>query len=79
MLSKTHCSMWNNIFIYNNAIWKQWFNIYSYDVIFTAGPQEILKKFRENGAKVVFSAEEFCWPDVALAVRDYANISIFKQ
>ncbi|XP_022258413.1 procollagen-lysine,2-oxoglutarate 5-dioxygenase 2-like, partial [Limulus polyphemus] len=39
----------------------------SYDVIFTDGPQEILKKFYKSKAKVLFSAEGFCWPDESLA------------
>ncbi|XP_076320544.1 LOW QUALITY PROTEIN: procollagen lysyl hydroxylase [Tachypleus tridentatus] len=39
----------------------------SYDVIFTGGPEEILKKFYKSKAKVLFSAEGFCWPDESLA------------
>eukprot|EP00794_Sanderia_malayensis_P015035 gene15035-16588_t len=39
----------------------------SYDVIFTTGPNEILKKFLEADANLVFSAEDFCWPDKSLA------------
>ncbi|GIY64250.1 multifunctional procollagen lysine hydroxylase and glycosyltransferase LH3 [Caerostris extrusa] len=39
----------------------------SYDVIFMAGPQEILKKFHKTKSKVLFSAEGFCWPDASLA------------
>lgn len=40
----------------------------SYDVIFMAGPEEILKKFHKTKSKVLFSAEGFCWPDASLAV-----------
>ncbi|XP_062239522.1 multifunctional procollagen lysine hydroxylase and glycosyltransferase LH3 [Platichthys flesus] len=39
----------------------------SYDVIFAAGPEEVLSKFKRLGHRVVFSAEGFCWPDQRLA------------
>ncbi|XP_060951645.1 multifunctional procollagen lysine hydroxylase and glycosyltransferase LH3 [Limanda limanda] len=39
----------------------------SYDVIFSAGPEELLSKFKRLGHRVVFSAEGFCWPDQRLA------------
>ncbi|KFM79073.1 Procollagen-lysine,2-oxoglutarate 5-dioxygenase 3, partial [Stegodyphus mimosarum] len=39
----------------------------SYDVIFMASPDEILKRFHKTKAKVLFSAEGFCWPDPTLA------------
>ncbi|XP_053271808.1 multifunctional procollagen lysine hydroxylase and glycosyltransferase LH3 [Pleuronectes platessa] len=39
----------------------------SYDVIFAAGPDEVLSKFKRLGHRVVFSAEGFCWPDQRLA------------
>jgi len=39
----------------------------SYDVIFTAGYEEIIKKFLAQDANIVFSAENFCWPDANLA------------
>ncbi|XP_017861023.1 PREDICTED: procollagen-lysine,2-oxoglutarate 5-dioxygenase 1 [Drosophila arizonae] len=39
----------------------------SYDVVFTAPLTEILEKFKESGAKVLFSAEKYCWPDKSLA------------
>eukprot|EP00794_Sanderia_malayensis_P015032 gene15032-16583_t len=45
----------------------------SYDVIFTTGPNEILKKFLEADANLVFSAEDFCWPDKTLA-SDYPDV-----
>lgn len=41
---------------------------FSYDVIFTAGADVILKKFKDFNSRVVFSAEGFCWPDVSLSV-----------
>lgn len=39
----------------------------SYDVVLTAGKQDILEKFKKFNARVVFSAEGFCWPDPSLA------------
>ncbi|KAM8709351.1 hypothetical protein ACLKA7_016201 [Drosophila subpalustris] len=39
----------------------------SYDVIITATLEEIVEKFKESGAKLLFSAEKFCWPDKSLA------------
>ncbi|XP_063410328.1 multifunctional procollagen lysine hydroxylase and glycosyltransferase LH3-like isoform X1 [Mytilus trossulus] len=38
----------------------------SYDVVFTAGPDEILEKFKKFDSNVIFSAEGFCWPDANL-------------
>eukprot|EP00918_Siedleckia_nematoides_P034694 GHVU01075451.1.p1 GENE.GHVU01075451.1~~GHVU01075451.1.p1 ORF type:complete len:720 (+),score=75.26 GHVU01075451.1:2-2161(+) len=38
----------------------------SYDVVFSAGPKEVLNAFKKFEAKVVFSAEDFCWPDQSL-------------
>ncbi|XP_077998009.1 procollagen-lysine,2-oxoglutarate 5-dioxygenase 1-like [Glandiceps talaboti] len=38
----------------------------SYDVVFTAGPDEILKRFREMDTRVVFSSEIYLWPDTSL-------------
>uniref|UniRef100_A0A8C4HSB4 PLOD1-3-like GT domain-containing protein n=1 Tax=Dicentrarchus labrax TaxID=13489 RepID=A0A8C4HSB4_DICLA len=35
----------------------------SYDVIFTSGPEELLKKFQQARHKVVFSSESLIWPD----------------
>lgn len=43
----------------------------SYDVIFTAGADEILKRFLAFKAKVVISAEGFLWPDKTLLVMIY--------
>ncbi|XP_061393168.1 procollagen-lysine,2-oxoglutarate 5-dioxygenase [Musca vetustissima] len=39
----------------------------SYDVVFTSRLNEIVKKFKDFNARVVFSAEKYCWPDVKLA------------
>lgn len=38
----------------------------SYDVIFLAPWSTILEKFKKSGAKVLFGAEAFCWPDAGL-------------
>ncbi|ALC43711.1 Plod [Drosophila busckii] len=38
----------------------------SYDVIISATLAEIVEKFKESGAKLLFSAEKFCWPDLKL-------------
>ena len=42
----------------------------SYDVVFVAGVDLILQRFKDFKSRVVFSAEGFCWPDQSLAVRD---------
>ncbi|XP_053565984.1 procollagen-lysine,2-oxoglutarate 5-dioxygenase 2 isoform X2 [Bombina bombina] len=39
----------------------------SYDVIFSGGPEELLKKFQQTNHKVVFAAEGLVWPDKRLA------------
>ncbi|XP_026467290.1 procollagen-lysine,2-oxoglutarate 5-dioxygenase 2-like [Ctenocephalides felis] len=39
----------------------------SYDVMFLAPTQHIVDKFLSTGARILFSAEPFCWPDVTLA------------
>ena len=39
----------------------------SYDVILLAGKDQILGKFKNLGARVVFGAESVCWPDPVLA------------
>ena len=43
-------------------------SVCSYDVVFTAGEKEILTKFVETKSNVFISAEDFCWPDLSLAV-----------
>ncbi|XP_068027492.1 procollagen-lysine,2-oxoglutarate 5-dioxygenase 1 [Anomalospiza imberbis] len=35
----------------------------SYDVLFASGPTELLKKFKQAKSKVVFSAENYIYPD----------------
>ena len=45
-------------------------------MIFTGDSKEILKRFRETGAKVLFSSEGFCWPDKSLEVN---NCSVYFQ
>ena len=39
----------------------------SYDVVLTAGPEEVVKAFRNLKADIVFSTEGFCWPNPGLA------------
>lgn len=39
----------------------------SYDVIFLAGLPDIVEKFKNTDARVLFAAEGFCWPDKSLA------------
>uniref|UniRef100_A0A2C9JTG6 procollagen-lysine 5-dioxygenase n=1 Tax=Biomphalaria glabrata TaxID=6526 RepID=A0A2C9JTG6_BIOGL len=39
----------------------------SYDVVFTDGKDAILDKFSNFNSRVIFSAEEACWPDKTLA------------
>lgn len=51
-----------------HAIVKTVLCFFSYDVIFTSGAADIIEKFKKLDARVVFSAEGFCWPDSSLAV-----------
>ncbi|XP_068202798.1 procollagen-lysine,2-oxoglutarate 5-dioxygenase 1 isoform X2 [Palaemon carinicauda] len=46
----------------------------SYDVIFTDGKDAILQKFDSLEARVVFGAEDFCWPNSNLATQ-YPRVS----
>lgn len=41
----------------------------AYDVLMLANEREILQKFRESGARIIFSAEKICYPDPELADR----------
>uniref|UniRef100_A0A7M4FA04 Procollagen-lysine,2-oxoglutarate 5-dioxygenase 1 n=1 Tax=Crocodylus porosus TaxID=8502 RepID=A0A7M4FA04_CROPO len=41
----------------------------SYDVLFASGPAELLKKFKQAKSKVVFSAENFIYPDRRLEAK----------
>jgi hypothetical protein len=36
----------------------------SYDLIFTAGWEEIMRKFTSLNSPIVFGAECYCWPDI---------------
>ncbi|XP_059468645.1 multifunctional procollagen lysine hydroxylase and glycosyltransferase LH3 [Neocloeon triangulifer] len=45
----------------------------SYDVIFLATVNKIVKQFEKSGARILFSAEGFCWPDKSLSVK-YPNV-----
>ncbi|CAH0716184.1 unnamed protein product, partial [Brenthis ino] len=47
----------------------------SYDVMFLAGLQEIVETFLNTYARVLFSAEPFCWPDPTLA-SEYPDTTI---
>lgn len=38
-----------------------------YDVIFLAGLPDIVEKFKESEARILFAAEGSCWPDKSLA------------
>lgn len=46
---------------------------YSYDVIFLAPWDTIVERFKESKAKVLFGAENFCWPDKDLT-SDYPPV-----
>uniref|UniRef100_A0A8V5HGL2 Procollagen-lysine,2-oxoglutarate 5-dioxygenase 1 n=1 Tax=Melopsittacus undulatus TaxID=13146 RepID=A0A8V5HGL2_MELUD len=43
--------------------------IESYDVLFASGPTELLKKFKQAKSKVVFSAENYIYPDRKLEAK----------
>ncbi|KAF9804957.1 hypothetical protein SFRURICE_007860 [Spodoptera frugiperda] len=48
----------------------------SYDVLFLASIDDILKKFQSfPDTRVLFAAEQFCWPDTKLASQ-YPNIEV---
>lgn len=38
----------------------------SFDVIFMSELDDIIKKFKNTGARILFSAERFCWPEPEL-------------
>ncbi|CAG0886727.1 unnamed protein product [Darwinula stevensoni] len=38
----------------------------SYDVVLLGSPEQVKKEFEASGARVLFSAEAFCWPDDTL-------------
>lgn len=44
------------------------FVCFSYDVLFLASLEEIVKKFKSfPNTRVLFAAEQYCWPDSKLA------------
>lgn len=50
----------------------------SYDVIFLTPLSEIIEKFKETEARVLFSAEGSCWPDRNLASK-YPHVTRGKR
>ncbi|XP_028394041.1 multifunctional procollagen lysine hydroxylase and glycosyltransferase LH3-like [Dendronephthya gigantea] len=50
----------------------------SYDVVFAAGADEILKRFLAFKSKVVISAEDFLWPDKTL-LDEYPEVTEGKR
>lgn len=52
--------------------------VFSYDLIFAGGPEEILRKFQQVNHKVVFAAEGVIWPDAHLAEK-YPNVRSGKR
>jgi hypothetical protein len=50
----------------------------SYDVILLSRPDEIVQQFERFDARVVFSAEGFCWPDEGLASK-YPDVQRGKR
>lgn len=58
------------LFIYFsiNSYQFKLFLYFSYDVVLTGGPSDVVRAFKKFGAKILMSAEGFCWPDSSLAV-----------
>ncbi|CAL8292338.1 unnamed protein product [Lota lota] len=50
----------------------------SYDLIFSGGPEEVLRKFQQTSHRVVFAAEGLVWPDKRLADR-YPSVRAGKR
>ncbi|XP_025161345.1 procollagen-lysine,2-oxoglutarate 5-dioxygenase 3 isoform X1 [Harpegnathos saltator] len=50
----------------------------SYDVIFLGGLSAIVERFLDTGARILFSAEGYCWPDKSLASQ-YPAVSRGKR
>lgn len=46
---------------------------FSYDVIFSSDAEGILQKFKDFDVNIVFSAEQYCWPDQLLSVSVQSN------
>jgi hypothetical protein len=50
----------------------------AYDVIFTQTPEFLLNKFESfKPARIVFGAEDFCWPDPNLQVKSFFFCLLF--
>lgn len=54
------------------------FLTFSYDVIFLGDLSAIVGRFLDTGARVLFSAEAYCWPDKSLAAH-YPPVSRGKR
>ena len=52
--------------------------VFSYDLIFAGGPDEILRKFQQANHKVLFAAEGLVWPDKRL-VDKYPSVRSGKR
>ena len=50
----------------------------AYDVIFLSDLKNIATAFEKQGAKVLFGAEAFCWPDQSLATK-YPEVKYGKR
>lgn len=50
----------------------------AYDVIFVSDLREILEKFSDSGARVLFGAEGYCWPRTELAP-EYPEVARGKK
>ncbi|KAL6433068.1 hypothetical protein ACFW04_006388 [Cataglyphis niger] len=48
----------------------------SYDVIFLGGLSTIVERFLDTNARILFSAEAFCWPNKSLAIQ-YPPVSAY--
>ena len=48
---------------------SSFYSSFSYDVLFTTGQEEILRKFKSFNASLVFSAEIYLWPDKTVKVK----------
>lgn len=59
--------------VYGTAILTQP-SCHSYDVVFTAGKAAILDNFDSFDSRVVFGAEDYCWPKKDLASQ-YPRVS----
>lgn len=54
------------------------FPLFSYDLIFAGGPEEILRKFQQKNHKLAFAAEGIIWPDSRLAEK-YPSVRSGKR